>query len=142
MDAIISALGGDYVFGDRQVTRNGISIALMPSNPKISDWGIIDYPLHALIGLKQDYMRYGDLSTSLMFKERIIQQLALYESVQDVNGFLTATPPTSGFIPGWSRKWDLMIWNSYLCTNDALPEFQNRSLLCTFVEREHACTPL
>ena len=28
-----------------------------------------------------------------MFKERIIQQLALYESVQDVNGFLTATPP-------------------------------------------------
>lgn len=104
MDAIISALGGDYVFGDRQVTRNGISIALMPSNPKISDWGIIDYPLHALIGLKQDYMRYGDLSTSLMFKERIIQQLALYESVQDVNGFLTATPPTSGFIPGWSRK--------------------------------------
>lgn len=104
MDAIISALGGDYVFGDRQVARNGISIALMPFNPKISDWGIVDYPLHALIGLKQDYLHYGDLSTSLMFKDRILQQLALYESIQDENGFLAAAPPTTGFIPGWSRK--------------------------------------
>lgn len=78
MDAIISSLGGDYVFGDRQVSRNGISVSLMPLHPQISDWGIVDYPLHALIGLKHDYMRYGDLVTSLMFKERILQQLALY----------------------------------------------------------------
>ena len=84
--------------------RKDINIALKPSKPINSDWGIIDYPQHALIRLKQDYMRYGDISTSLMFKERIIQHLALYESVQDVIGFLTATPPTSGFIPGWSRK--------------------------------------
>lgn len=104
MDAIVSALGGDYAFGDRQVARNGISIALMPPNPQVSDWGIVDYPLHALIGFKQDYLRYGDLSTSLMFKDRILQQLALYESVQDVYGFLPAAPPSTGFIPGWSRK--------------------------------------
>ena len=104
MDAIVSALGGDYAFGDRQITRNGIAIALMPSHPKTSDWGIVDYPLHALIGLKQEYMRYGDVNTSLMFKDRILQQLALYESVQDNHGFLKATPPTTGFIPGWSRK--------------------------------------
>lgn len=104
MDAVVSALGGDYVFGDRQVSRNGISIALMPANPEVSDWGIVDYPLHALIGLKQDYLHYGDLSTSLMFKDRILQQLALYESVQDENGFLSAASPTTGFIPGWSRK--------------------------------------
>lgn len=104
MDAIASSLGGNYVFGDQQVARNGIALSLMPANPQISDWGIVDYPLHALIGLKQDYLRYGDLSTSLMFKNRILQQLALYESVQDANGFISATPPTSGFIPGWARK--------------------------------------
>ncbi len=104
MDAIASMLGGDYVFGDRQVSRNGISIALMPPRPHVSDWGIVDYPLHALIGIKQDYLRYGDLSTSLMYKDRITQQLALYESVQDANGFISAACPTSGFIPGWARK--------------------------------------
>lgn len=51
MDAIASSLAGDYAFGDRQITRNGISIALMPPHPQVSDWGIVDYPLHALIGL-------------------------------------------------------------------------------------------
>ncbi len=104
MDAIVSSLGGDYVFGDQQVTRNGISVSLMPPNPSVTDWGIVDYPLHALIGIKQDYMRYGNIQTSLMFKDRILQQLSLYESVQDENGFLRAEPPTTGFIPGWSRK--------------------------------------
>lgn len=104
MDAIVSSLGGDYVFGDQQVTRNGISISLMPPHPQASDWGIVDYPLHALIGLKQDYLRYGDLRTSLMFKDRILQQFDLYESVQDANGFISAESPTWGFIPGWSRK--------------------------------------
>lgn len=104
MDAIISSLGGDYLFGDRQVTRNGISVSLMPSDPRTSDWGIVDYPLHALIGFKQEYLRYGDLSTSLMYKDRILQQLALYESAQDENGFITARRPTWGFIPGWARK--------------------------------------
>ena len=103
MDAIVSSLGGDYVFGDRQVARNGLSIALMPPHPSTADWGIVDYPLHALIGLKHDYLRYGDLNTSLMFKDRIEQQLALYESVQDENGFITSERPQSGFIPGWSR---------------------------------------
>ncbi|RHJ84340.1 trehalase family glycosidase [Parabacteroides sp. AM08-6] len=103
MDAIISALGGDYVFGDRQTARNGISIALMPANPQTSDWGIVDYPLHAFIGLKQDYLRYGDLTTLNMFKERVLQQMALYETAQDERGFLVATPSSSGFIPGWSR---------------------------------------
>lgn len=104
MDAIISSLAGDYLFGDRQVSRNGISVSLMPLHPQISDWGIVDYPLHALIGLKHDYMRYGDLVTSLMFKERILQQLALYESIQDENGFIEADRPSWGFIPGWARK--------------------------------------
>jgi len=103
MDAIVSSLGGDYLFGDRQVARNGISIALMPPNPSTSDWGIVDYPLHALIGLKHDYLRYGDINTSLMFKDRIEQQLALYESVQDERGFISSNRPQSGFIPGWSR---------------------------------------
>lgn len=104
MDAIVSMLGGNYVFNDRQVARNGLSISLMPPCPKITDWGIVDYPLHALIGFKQDYLRYGDLSTSLMYKERIIQQMALYESVLDKNGFISAQRPTSGFIPGWAKK--------------------------------------
>lgn len=104
MDAIVCSLGGDYLFGDQQVTRNGISISLLPPNPQESDWGVVDYPFHALIGLKHEYMRYKDLNTSLMFKDRIIQQFAFYESAQDKNGFISAEPPTWGFIPGWSKK--------------------------------------
>ena len=104
MDAIASSLAGDYLFGDRQVSRNGLSIALMPPNPVTSDLGIADYPLHALIGFKQNYMRYGDIRTSLLFKDRIIQMLALYESIQDENGFISDKYATSGFIPGWATK--------------------------------------
>lgn len=104
MDAVISMLGGDYVFADRQMSRNCLSVALMPPSPQKSDWGIVDYPLHALIGLKHEYLRYGDLTTSMMFRKRIEQQLALYESVQDQNGFISADRNTSGFVPGWSNK--------------------------------------
>ncbi len=103
MDAVASMIGMNLVMGDRQVARNDISIALMPPAPKQSDWGIVDYPLHALIGLKQDYLRYGDLSTFLMFKDRIFQQMDLYMAAQDENGFIHAAKPTSGFIPGWGR---------------------------------------
>lgn len=104
MDAIVSSLAGDYLFGDQQVSRNGLSISLMPPNPVTSDLGIVDYPLHALIGFKQNYMRYGDIRTSLLFKDRIIQMLALYDSIQDKNGFISDQYATSGFIPGWATK--------------------------------------
>lgn len=104
MDAIASMQGMNLVMGDRQVARNDISIALMPPHPQQSDWGIVDYPLHALIGLKQDYLRYGDLTTVEMFKHRIFQQMDLYMQAQDENGFIHASKPTSGFIPGWSRN--------------------------------------
>lgn len=104
MDAVVSEIAGDYVFGDRQISRNGISVALMPPHPQTSDWGIPDYPLHALVGLKQDYLRYGDLSTADMFKDRILAQAALYEQALDDKGFLVAARPTSGFTPGWARK--------------------------------------
>jgi len=105
MDAVVCALSGDYVFGDRQMSRNGISVALMPPHPSVSDWGIPDYPLHALIGLEQDYLRYGDMSTADMFRDRILSQAALYESALDGRGFLSAGEVRGfGFTPGWARK--------------------------------------
>lgn len=103
MDGIVSQMAADYLFGDRQVTRNSISIALMPAQPSVSDWGIVDYPLHALIGIKHDYLHYGDLTTVRMFRDRIRQQLDLYEQQQDDRGFIVAQQPTTGYIPGWSR---------------------------------------
>ena len=103
MDAVASMYGMNLLMGDRQVGRNNISICLMHPSPKQSDWGIVDYPLHALIALQQDYLRYGDLSTYKMFKDRIDQQMDFYMSVQDENGFIHAAKPSSGFIPGWSR---------------------------------------
>ena len=102
MDAIVSALAGDYLFGDEQVSRNGLSIALTPPDPQRGDFGIVDYPLHALIGFKHDYLRYGKLETSLLYKKRILQMMDLYESIQDKNGFIP--PINSGFIPGWATK--------------------------------------
>ncbi|MDH6357324.1 glycoside hydrolase [Parabacteroides sp. PF5-9] len=104
MDAIASMFAGDYLFGDEQVSRNGLSIALMPPNPQTSDLGIVDYPLHALVGFKHFYLRYGNLETLLMYKDRIVQMLSLYMTMQDENGFISSTHSTSGFIPGWATK--------------------------------------
>lgn len=101
MDAVVSSMGADFAFGEQQLSRNGISIALMPENPTQADLGVIDYPLHALLGLQQEYMRYGELKTSLMFQHRIISQMELFMSMQDENGFITAIDNGWGFIPGW-----------------------------------------
>lgn len=103
MDALVSVFGGDYLFGDQQVSKNGISIALMPLNPTLEDMGIPDYPLHALVGLKQNYLRFGDMTTSLQYKDRIIQLLDFYSSIADKDGFLHGKHSTfGGFVPGWS----------------------------------------
>lgn len=104
MDALVSTLAGDYLFGDQQVSKNGISIALMPLNPQLSDIGISDYPLHALFGLKQNYLRFGDLTTSLQYKDRITQLLDFYASIVDENGFVHGLygDKQFGYTPGWS----------------------------------------
>lgn len=104
MDALVSTLGGDYLFGEQQLSKNGISIALMPLNPQLTDIGIPDYPLHALFGLKQNYLRYGDLATSLQYKDRIIQLLDFYASIVDENGFVHGNygDRQFGYTPGWS----------------------------------------
>ena len=104
LDAILSSIGADFAFGDRQLSRNGISIALLPDHPKKEDIGVYDYPLHALIGLQQEYLRYGDLKTSLMFQKRIIDQMSVYMSIQDENGFITSSGGSWGFIPGWNLQ--------------------------------------
>ena len=104
MDALVSTLAGDYLFGDQQVSKNGISIALMPLDPQKSDIGIPDYPLHALFGLKQNYLRFGDLTTSLQYKDRIIQLLDFYASIVDENGFVHGNygDRQFGYTPGWA----------------------------------------
>ena len=104
MDALVSTLAGDYLFGDQQVSKNGISIALMPLDPQKSDIGIPDYPLHALFGLKQNYLRFGDLTTSLQYKDRIILLLDFYSSIVDENGFVHGNygDRQFGYTPGWS----------------------------------------
>ena len=104
MDALVSTLAGDYLFGDQQVSKNGISIALMPLDPQKSDIGILDYPLQALFGLKQNYLRFGDLTTSLQYKDRIIQLLDFYASIVDENGFVHGNygDRQFGYTPGWS----------------------------------------
>ena len=104
MDALVSTLAGDYLFGDQQVSKNGISIALMPLDPQKSDIGIPDYPLHALFGLKQNYLRFADLATSLQYKDRIIQLLDFYASIVDENGFVHGNygDRQFGYTPGWS----------------------------------------
>ena len=127
MDALVSTLAGDYLFGDQQVSKNGISIALMPLDPQKSDIGIPDYPLHALFGLKQNYLRFGDLATSLQYKDRIIQLLDFYASIVDENGFVHGNygDRQFGYTPGWStyngpvRKWvaayaQIMLYYNYV----------------------------
>lgn len=104
LDAVLSSIGSNYVFGDRQVARNDLSIALMPPSPSEHDWGIVDYPLHALIGLEAYEQRFGNDGTADMFRGRIIAQMQLYMSHQDDSGFISAPAESSGFIPGWSNQ--------------------------------------
>lgn len=103
MDAVETAFGGDYLFGDRLLSRSGVSIALMDETPSTQDWGVADYPLHALIGLEQTFLRYADTLAYTMFADRVRKQLELYESIQDENGFIHDSPESWGFIPGWTR---------------------------------------
>ncbi len=102
MDVVQTALAGDYLFGDRQVSRNGISMALMPLDPQSTDLGIVDFPLYALIGIKHDYLRYGDFSTAELFKDRMMQLLDFYASRLDEKGFLSGHPSQDGFLPSWA----------------------------------------
>lgn len=102
MDAVLSTFGGDYVFADRQVSRNSLSVALLPLNPRQSDLGIPDYPLHALIGFDHYHKRYGDFNAILAYRDRMEQLLAFYETLQDERGFITAAVGGDfGFVPGW-----------------------------------------
>ena len=104
MDAMLSALSATWCFENRQVVRNDISIGVMPPNPKVEDWGCVDYPMHAVLGIEADYLKYRDLSTFLMFRERLEAQLALYDATADENGFVPATRKALfGYIPGWAR---------------------------------------
>jgi len=105
MDAVLSTFAGDYLFGDEQVSRNSLSVAMLPLNPTKSDLGIPDYPLHALIGFNHYLQRYGDFNIILSYRDRIEQLLALYETLQDDRGFISANVGVSwGFVPGWSTK--------------------------------------
>lgn len=104
MDAVASTFAGDYLFGDRQVSRNCISVAMLPKNPKQSDLGIADYPLHALIGLRHYLQRYGDDGILEQYRDRVLELMDLYTSLVDEKGFLTQSASKTGFIPGWSTK--------------------------------------
>lgn len=104
MDAIVSSFAGNYLFGDRQVAKNGISVSLLPLDPQRSDLGVTDYPLHALFGLKQYYKRYGEKEILSQYKERITQLMNLYRSLTDANGFFSGKMGSAGYIPGWSTQ--------------------------------------
>lgn len=104
LDAVLSSIGTNWVFGERQVARNDLSIALMPPMPAEQDWEIVDYPLHALIGLEAYEQRYGDDGTADMFRDRIESQMNLYMKRQDSRGFISAPSGSQGFIPGWSAQ--------------------------------------
>lgn len=106
MDAVLSTFGGDYVFGDKQVSLNSLSVAMLPLNPQKTDLGIPDYPLHALIGFNQYYKRYGDFNAILSYHDRMEQLLRFYETLQDERGFISANVGgvSWGFVPGWATK--------------------------------------
>lgn len=105
MDAVLSTFGGDYLFGDQQVSRNSLSVALLPLNPQKTDLGIPDYPLHALIGFEHYYLHYGDFNTVLAYRDRIEQLLHFYETLQDERGFISSEKGGSwGFVPGWATR--------------------------------------
>jgi hypothetical protein len=102
MDLVQSSLVGDYLFGDELISRNGLSIALLPKNPTKEDLQLVDFPLYALIGFKQNYLYYGDNQTSLLFRDRIIELLKLFESIQDKNGFISGDGTSWGLLPSWA----------------------------------------
>lgn len=109
LDAIESTLAADYVFDARQVSRNGYSLSLLSDKPTVFGTGILDYPLHALVGFRHDYARFGDIKTSEMYRPRIVQLFDFYDSILDERGFLPLRKTKwPFFLPGWSKvypKW-------------------------------------
>lgn len=112
LDAVETTLAADYIFDADFVSRNSYALSLLSDKPTVYDTGILDYPLHALIGFKHDFSRYGDISVSLRYKDRILQLLKLYESALDGNGFLPSRPTKWGmFLPAWSKRYRASHWN-------------------------------
>ena len=110
MDAVVSTFAGDYLFSDKQVSLNSLSVALLPWQPTSADLGIPDYPLHALVGFKHFYQRYGDFNVILSYRDRIEQLLAFYQTIMDDRGFISANVGVSwGFVPGWQPNVALTV---------------------------------
>lgn len=104
MDAMLSVLAASWCLDNRQIVRNDISIGVMAPDPKVSDWGCVDYPLHAILGIETDYLRHRDLSVFTALRGRLEQQLGLYEANQDANLFVPATRSAFfGYLPSWAR---------------------------------------
>ncbi len=146
MDAVLSSIGTNYVFGDKQMARNDISIALMPPHPTRAVLGVVDYPLHALVGIRAYMDRYGDDGTPAMYRNRIEQQLELYMSMQDGNGFISADSTSWGFIPGWSATNgplrygtaaypQMMLYRNFLIAASLERQWKNDSLATVYGER-------
>lgn len=102
MDLVQSSLAGDYLFGDELISRNGLSVALLPLHPQKEKLELVDFPLYALIGFKENYLYYGDIKTSLQFRDRIVELLSFYESLQDKNGFISGEGSAWGLLPSWA----------------------------------------
>jgi len=140
MDGVLSTFAGDYLFSDEQISRNNLSIALLPLNPTKEDIGIPDYPLHALIGLNHFYQRFGDFKTILSYQDRIEQLLQLYETLQDERGFISANAGSGwGFVPSWATRQgpdrkgtptyaQIMLYYNFLIGSDFSEKWGNNKL--------------
>lgn len=112
LDAVEAGLAADLLFDARAVSRNSYALSLLSDKPSLYNTGILDYPLHALVGFEHDFARYGEIETSLQYKDRILQMLALYESALDKNGFLPYRHSKwPAFLPGWAKRHPFPYWS-------------------------------
>jgi len=104
-DGQIGLTGGDMVFYDRTIARNLNISQLLPKNPEKKDIGIVDYPLHTILGFEHEYAVSGDLDFLRIYKSRIYEILDLYMTMQDENGFVSGGGIGEwGFFPEWVKS--------------------------------------
>jgi alpha-L-rhamnosidase len=102
-DGALNIEAADTVFDDALAARHSIVSLMLPDHPTVQDLGIIDAPLHVLLGMENDVLVRGDPGWWLRYRDRAAGILDFFLSLQNREGFVDGRQVRPyGFFPDWS----------------------------------------
>lgn len=104
-DGPLSLDAYERVFFDADLSRQTLLAETLPARPSVRDIGIIDSQMYTLVGFERELLARGDLAFSRLFRDRIEEIVAFFQSVQDERGFVDARRVEPyGFFPDWTAS--------------------------------------